>query len=301
VRLDMHSRQEIYKASWREYRKAGKKERGEILDRLVLITGINRDYLATRLRNYGKDDRDGAAASCGKAVKGKRKERADGKRGGRPQVYGERFAGVLEAIWRQHGRMCGKLLVPTIREIIDFLVESKDPDYGIDGAIRALLLSVSPAEIFPILRRTFPVLRKTFSNQKKTFAGLSQNSRNRVETASTWAGNGLGRDLGCRLKRTSRAAGASIGADRQGKGEAGGRPVRPSPPCAPRCWFGHTRKTVTPGHFAFDTAAHCGSAASGQFCKPLTGTDVYSGRVGERPLQNAANRRVQAAFPDTEG
>jgi hypothetical protein len=36
------------------YRKAGKKERGVILDRLTETTGMNRDYLATVLRNYGR-------------------------------------------------------------------------------------------------------------------------------------------------------------------------------------------------------------------------------------------------------
>jgi hypothetical protein len=58
------------------------------------------------------------------------------------------------------------------------------------------------------------------------------------------------------------------------------------------------RKTVTPGHFAFDTAAHCGGPASGQYCKTLTGTDVSSGWVEERPLLNTANRWVQEAFAD---
>ncbi|MDR1957141.1 MAG: hypothetical protein LBQ30_09855 [Treponema sp.] len=48
----MYSRQEIYRTSWREYQRAAKQERGAILDRLVLTTGINRDYLATTLRNY---------------------------------------------------------------------------------------------------------------------------------------------------------------------------------------------------------------------------------------------------------
>jgi hypothetical protein len=238
----MHSRQEIYKANWREYRKAGKKEQGKILDRLVLTTGINRGYLATVLRNYGKD---GDAASCGKAVKGKRKARAGGKRGGRPQVYGERFAGVLEAIWREHGRMCGKLLVPMIRETIGFLAESKHPDYGIDDAIRELLLRVSPAEADRLLKK---------AKKGDEIRGIS----------------------------TTRAATVSLRSQ---------VPVRTH----------YDRKAVTPGYFAFDTVAHCGGAASGQFCKTLTGTDVYSGWIEERALLNAANRWVQEAFANIEG
>jgi hypothetical protein len=71
--------------------------------------------------------------------------------------------------------------------------------------------------------------------------------------------------------------------------------LRSRVPVRTRC----DRKTVKSGRFAFDTVAHCGGPASGQYCKTLTGTDVSSGRAGERPLLNAANRRVQEAFADT--
>jgi hypothetical protein len=135
--------------------------------------------------------------------------------------------------------MCGKLLVPTVRDMIDSLAGSKNPDYGIDGEIRALLLRVSPAAADRLLKKA----RKA--------------------------------------------------------NETGGRPALPGRHCAPMRRCGHTRKTVTPGHLAFDTAAHCGGPASGQYCKTLTGTDVSSGRAGERPLLNAANRWVQEAFADT--
>jgi hypothetical protein len=80
VRLDTRSRQEIIKADGEDYRKAGKKGRGEILERSVLVTGLNRDRLAARLRNCGKD---GAAEAGGEAGKGKRKAWPGGKRGGR--------------------------------------------------------------------------------------------------------------------------------------------------------------------------------------------------------------------------
>jgi hypothetical protein len=56
------------------------------------------------------------------------------------------------------------------------------------------------------------------------------------------------------------------------------------------------RAAMKPGFFAFDTVAHCGASAGGQFCKTLTGTDVFSGWIEERPLLNAANRWVQEAI-----
>ncbi len=49
----MHSRQEILKANFKDYQKASKKGRKELLDRLVPVTGLNRSYLATALGNYG--------------------------------------------------------------------------------------------------------------------------------------------------------------------------------------------------------------------------------------------------------
>jgi hypothetical protein len=58
------------------------------------------------------------------------------------------------------------------------------------------------------------------------------------------------------------------------------------------------RKTVKPGDFAFDTVAHCGASASGQFCKTLTGTSPYSGWVEVRSLLNGANKWVAQAIED---
>jgi hypothetical protein len=56
------------------------------------------------------------------------------------------------------------------------------------------------------------------------------------------------------------------------------------------------RKAAWPGDFAFDTVAHCGAWASGQFCKTLTGTSLYSGWVEERSLLNGANKWLCAIF-----
>jgi hypothetical protein len=55
MRLDMSSRKAIVQNSYREYQQAGRKGRGEILDRLIPVTGMNRDYLAAVLGRYRKD------------------------------------------------------------------------------------------------------------------------------------------------------------------------------------------------------------------------------------------------------
>ena len=99
MRLDMRSRKAIVGNTYKEYQQADKKGRSEILDRLVPVTGMNRDYLATLLGTSGK-----GAGSGERKAGGKREARPEGKRGGRPPVYGKDFVKVLTAIWYDHGR-----------------------------------------------------------------------------------------------------------------------------------------------------------------------------------------------------
>jgi hypothetical protein len=142
MRLDMHSRREILKANYEEYQRASKKGRMELLDRLVPVTGLNRSYLATAL---GK-------AADGTGRNGARQERPQGKRGGRPRKYGEGFVKVLGTIWDEFGKPCGKLPVPMMKGMIEFLVESEHPQYGITEKIRKLLLEVSAVEADILLK-----------------------------------------------------------------------------------------------------------------------------------------------------
>jgi hypothetical protein len=126
--------------------------------------------------------------------------------------------------------------------MIDFLVSSKEPDYGITGELKTLVTTISGSQIdrLPAPARKALELR-----------GVS----------------------------TTRAAGASLRSQ---------VPVQTH----------FDRKTVKPGDFAFDTVAHCGGSAKGQFCKTLTGTSPYSGWVEERALLNSANKWVAGAIED---
>jgi hypothetical protein len=115
MRLDTHSRQEIIKANYRTYRRAGKKGRGEIPGRLAPVTGLNRDYPAAAPGHYVPEE---SAAGTG------RKKRTEGNRGGRP----DRSAAFLKApaeIRDFFGYPCGKLSAPLVRENIGFPDESK--------------------------------------------------------------------------------------------------------------------------------------------------------------------------------
>ena len=136
-----------------------------------------------------------------------------GKRGGRPVKYGEAFSKVLGKIWDEFGKPCGKLLVPMIKGMIDFLVKSVEPCYGITEEIKKLLLEVSAAQADIVLKPMRNALE---------IKGLS--TTRSVQT-----------------------------------------PLRSQIPV--RTHF--NRGTVKPGMFAFDTVAHCGGSARGQYCTEI--------------------------------
>jgi hypothetical protein len=244
MRLGMKARREIFEAHCRRYQRAGKKDKGKILDEVAGTTGLNRDRLAHVLSSYGRRQ---AVRLEGQAAKREARlghgKREPGKRGGRPPRYQERaFVALLTRVWEDHGRPCGKLLAPLIRGMIDFLVASKEPDCGVSDEHKALLITVSGAQIDRLLAPARKALE---------VRGIS----------------------------TTRAAGASLRSQ---------VPVQTH----------FDRKAVKPGDFAFDTVAHCGGSASGQFCKTLTGTSPYSGWVEERALLNGANKWVAESIED---
>ena len=52
----MHSRDAIVKGNYKDYQKATKKGKNEILARLVPVCGMNRDYLAHKKSNLQRTD-----------------------------------------------------------------------------------------------------------------------------------------------------------------------------------------------------------------------------------------------------
>ena len=150
MRLGMSTRREIYEAHYRRYQKAGKGEKGKILSELTGTTGLNRDHLAHVPASYGKQ---GSVEAEGKGgVPRTRRKQGPGKRGGRPPNYQDAaFIRVLTRIGEDHGRPWGKLLAPMIRGMIDLLVSSREPDYGITEGLKALRVRISGAPIDRLL------------------------------------------------------------------------------------------------------------------------------------------------------
>ncbi len=103
--LTMKERKPIYRVYAEKYRKAKKKKsKTEILKSFTEITGINRNYAATLLRNHGKRIKVGGKyylkCDIGKKV----------PRPGRKKKYDESVLNPLKTIWKIMDFICGKRL-----------------------------------------------------------------------------------------------------------------------------------------------------------------------------------------------
>jgi hypothetical protein len=143
----MRTRKKICAQIYKRYQKAGKKEKGKILEEYAGTLGYNRDYLSILLSNWGKTR---YAASGGKILKyvakpplKGRKSAFGGKKTGRPCTYHGAFVVLLATIWELFDFPCGKLLAPLIRGMIEFLVQ----EFHLEADMKELLERVSPATI----------------------------------------------------------------------------------------------------------------------------------------------------------
>ena len=141
--LDMKTRKKICGEIYKRFQKARKKDKAKLLDEYAPTLGLNRDYLAHLLTNWGKT---GYGLSHGKPVKFIAKppvKASKGMKTGRPEKYNKAFVKVLHDIWERFDFQCGKLLAPLIKRMISFLVL----EFNLSDGTRDLLLSVSPATI----------------------------------------------------------------------------------------------------------------------------------------------------------
>ena len=78
-----------------------------------------------------------------------RKTASTGRKPGRKPMYrGAAFTALLQDIWDLFDCLCGKLLAPMLRNMLDFLTT----EYALTPDLRTLLSSVSPRTIDRILK-----------------------------------------------------------------------------------------------------------------------------------------------------
>jgi len=147
MRLDMQTRKKICGKIYRRYQKAGKKEKGEMLEEYVKVLECNRDYLAHLLANWGKTryaetGNETVKFIAKEPVKGRQKASGGGKTG-RPEKYHKAFVKALKEIWELFDFQCGKLLAPLIRGMIAYLAI----EFAMGAELQALFETASPSTI----------------------------------------------------------------------------------------------------------------------------------------------------------
>jgi hypothetical protein len=112
------------------YRRAGKKEKGGILNEFTKVTGCHRKAAIRLLRR--------ARSSSPKA------------KPGRPRKYDPEVVSVLQTLWDASNHLCSKRLQPFLPELLTIL--SRKGELNVASQIRLQLLSLSASTIDRLLR-----------------------------------------------------------------------------------------------------------------------------------------------------
>lgn len=143
MRLTMKERRLLTKALCTQYRRAGKKSKGMLLDQFTQSTGYNRSYARSLLRNHGRR----VTVAPGVLLEGDAKPKA---RKPRPPKYGPEVAAPLRKIWRMLDYIAAKRLAAALPEVLPRLEAHKE--LRVSKAVRANLLQISPATIDRLLK-----------------------------------------------------------------------------------------------------------------------------------------------------
>lgn len=111
------AREELVTGIALRYAKAGKKEKGAILDEAVKDTGYNRKYLISKLGRM-TFSRTAQGFDGRKEKRAYRKRHGECGKRGRPKEYDETLRASLTAIWEMFDMMCSKRLVKLIHDNI---------------------------------------------------------------------------------------------------------------------------------------------------------------------------------------
>jgi len=145
--LTMKEKQAVTKQLALEYKRATKKEKGEILDSVIQLTQYNRSYAARVLRQRARYVIVGRGVVKGvklTLVEDKRTKRRK-KRRRRPRKYGKDVLVALQKVWVICDGICGKRLAPYLEEIVPVL--ERLGELTLDAETQRKLVGISPATI----------------------------------------------------------------------------------------------------------------------------------------------------------
>ena len=136
MRLTMRERKAVAKVLRMRYRRASKKEKGQLLDELVGLTGYHRCYAAGVLGGQG---------ARAEGLRGREERRARQ----RPRVYDEAVRSVLRQVWLIMDCICGKRLAAVLPETTAVL--ERHGELELETATREKLGAISAATIDRLL------------------------------------------------------------------------------------------------------------------------------------------------------
>ena len=148
--MSKRARDELVSGIALRYAKAGRKEKGTILDEAVEDTGYNRKYLIHKLNMKASSAvRRDIGGRKHKVAYRRRQPGPEGHRG-RPRKYDEALRASLVSIWYMFDMMCSKRLMKLIRDNITSIAAY--PPFRITPGMGKKLLEMSPATADRLLR-----------------------------------------------------------------------------------------------------------------------------------------------------
>jgi len=138
MRLTMKERKKATAILAPRYQKARKKEKGQMLDEFVALTGYLRSYASYVLSIHGKRKRINAKQVIQADVRKKTLRK-------KTKYYDEEVKKPLIKIWYIMDCICGKRLAPVMGAVIRKLEQFKE--ITLDGQVREKLLGISAATI----------------------------------------------------------------------------------------------------------------------------------------------------------
>ena len=143
--LTMAQRKAVTRELAQRYRRATRREKGEILDQRVQLTGHTRNHASWLLRGWGRTVYSYQGGRPVKIVVGTRRPRRHS-----PRYYDQEVYRALKQVWELFGGMCGKRLVAVLRHQLPVL--EKFGELSLEPQVRAKLQRISAATIDRLLR-----------------------------------------------------------------------------------------------------------------------------------------------------
>ena len=174
--LSLQERKVVIKQLASIYQYSGKKEKSQILDKFVKLTGYNRAYASHILANWGRKR---------KYKLNKVQFQSESRRNQKKTItYGPDVIKALVHIWEIAGGICGKRLAPLLPELIPKLEQFGE--IKLDESTRYKLLHISAATIDRLLAP---------EKKKPRFNGRTHNNsdtllkhQNPIRTFTDWYG-----------------------------------------------------------------------------------------------------------------